>query len=166
MSNAVKVTVGEREYEVEIRNGETTVNGQRVQLSEAALDSRGGLKFELLGRRMSAVIDRGKNESFVRFRGREFALSVVTERERLLRSLSKSAEAAGGRAEIKASMPGLVIRVLGSIGQPVKKGEPVLILEAMKMENEIRAPGDGVISQIKVAQGQAVEKGDLLLVLE
>jgi biotin carboxyl carrier protein len=166
MSSTVKVTVGEREYTVEIQNGETTVSGERVDVREAVMDTRGGLKFESLGRRMSAVVDKGKNESFVRFQGREFPLTVETERERLLKSLSKSSEAAGGRAEIKASMPGLVIRVLGTVGQAVKKGEPVLILEAMKMENEIRAPGDGVISQIKAAQGQAVEKGDLLLVLE
>ena len=166
MAHSVKVMIGEREYAVEIQNGETTVNGERVEIRDAAIDTRGGLRFESLGRRMAVVVDRGKHESFVRFQGREFPLTVETERERLLKSLSRSSEAAGGHAEIKASMPGLVIRVLGTVGQVVKKGDPVLILEAMKMENEIRAPGDGVISQVRAVQGQAVEKGDLLLVLE
>ena len=63
-------------------------------------------------------------------------------------------------------MPGLVLSVEARIGQEVKKGDAVLILEAMKMENVIKSPGEGVIKKILVKQGQAVEKGLVLVELD
>jgi biotin carboxyl carrier protein len=66
---------------------------------------------------------------------------------------------------IKAPMPGMVISVMVYEGQSVQKGDSVLILEAMKMENVIKAPGDGVIKSIKIKQGTAVEKNQVLIEL-
>jgi len=67
-------------------------------------------------------------------------------------------------ARIRAQMPGKIIRILIKEGQSVKKDQPLIVMEAMKMENEIRAPEEGKIKIIKVSQGQAVETGtDLLL---
>jgi biotin carboxyl carrier protein len=60
-------------------------------------------------------------------------------------------------------MPGLVLSVLVSAGQEVKKGDKLLVLEAMKMENIIKAGGDGVVAQIMVNQGQAVDKNQTLI---
>ncbi len=67
---------------------------------------------------------------------------------------------------IKAPMPGLILKVLVSAGQVLKKGEPVLILEAMKMENVFKAPADAVVKEIHVQAAQAVEKGQILITLE
>jgi biotin carboxyl carrier protein len=64
--------------------------------------------------------------------------------------------------EIRAPMPGLVLQILAGPGDEVKRGEALLILEAMKMENVIKSPGDGVIGQVSVAKGQAVDKGQVL----
>lgn len=66
---------------------------------------------------------------------------------------------------IKAPMPGLILKVLVTEGQAIKKGEPVLILEAMKMENVFKAPGDAVVKAIKIEERQAVEKGEVLIEL-
>ncbi|HNA32062.1 MAG TPA: biotin/lipoyl-binding protein, partial [Flavobacteriales bacterium] len=65
--------------------------------------------------------------------------------------------------EIKAPMPGLVLKVLVKEGDAVKKNEPVLILEAMKMENVIKSPGDGTVKRIHAQEKTAVEKGQLLI---
>ena len=67
--------------------------------------------------------------------------------------------------DIKAPMPGLVIEVAVEVGQTVAKGDKVLILEAMKMENVIKAAGDGIVKSIHTSKGQAVEKGQLLISL-
>ena len=63
-------------------------------------------------------------------------------------------------------MPGLVLNILVSPGQMVQKGDPLLILEAMKMENVLKAAGEGQVKAVKVQQGMAVDKGQLLLEME
>lgn len=68
--------------------------------------------------------------------------------------------------EIKAPMPGLVLNIMVEPGQELVHGDPLLVLEAMKMENVIKSPGEGVIKEIKVAKGKAVEKGEVLIELE
>jgi biotin carboxyl carrier protein len=68
--------------------------------------------------------------------------------------------------DIKAPMPGLVIKVLVAPGQAIRKGDPVLVLEAMKMENVFKSTADAVVKAIKVSPGTAVEKGEVLIVLE
>ena len=68
--------------------------------------------------------------------------------------------------DIKAPMPGLVLEIAVEIGQTVTKGDKVLILEAMKMENVIKAAGDGVVKAIHTTKGQPVEKGQLLIEME
>jgi biotin carboxyl carrier protein len=68
-----------------------------------------------------------------------------------------------GNVKITAPMPGTVLKVQVSIGTQVKKGQVLLLLEAMKMENEIAAPADGVISSINVAEGSSINAGDLLI---
>jgi len=70
-----------------------------------------------------------------------------------------------GRISIDAPMPGKILSVKASIGQNIKKGEVILILEAMKMENEIVSPEDGVIASIDVTSGDSVESGTLLATL-
>ena len=68
--------------------------------------------------------------------------------------------------EIKAPMPGLVLKILVEKGQEVSTGDTLLILEAMKMENVIKSPGTGTISAISIEEGQAVEKGQVMLRLD
>lgn len=76
--------------------------------------------------------------------------------------------AGGGRAahkSIKSTMPGKVVKILCKAGDSIQPGQPILILEAMKMENEIAAPQGGVVEEIPVAVGQSVQPGDLLVKL-
>jgi biotin carboxyl carrier protein len=67
---------------------------------------------------------------------------------------------------VKAPMPGLVLNIVVEPGQTVEKGDPMIILEAMKMENVIKAAGEGRVKAIKVQKGMAVDKGQLLIELD
>ncbi len=83
-------------------------------------------------------------------------------------SAPKTAPAATGKAgsvKVSAPMPGTVLKLNVKVGDSVKKGDTILMLEAMKMENEIAAPADGVVASIDVAQGAAVNTGDTLATL-
>ena len=99
----------------------------------------------------------------VQRRGDRFDVEVLDERTRHIRSLVGESRANTGPAAQKAPMPGLVVKVHVEVGQVVAAGQPVLVLEAMKMENELKAAGPGVVEQIKVKPGQAVEKGTVLV---
>ncbi len=72
---------------------------------------------------------------------------------------------AQGSVKVNSPMPGKILEVKANVGQPVKKGEVLVILEAMKMENEIVAPQDGTVATINVAVGNSVESGDVLATL-
>ncbi len=86
--------------------------------------------------------------------------------EKLLELQQARGGAVSGRAEMKAPIPGLVTNVLKAVGDEVKEGEPVLVLAAMKLENEIRAPRSGKLVELRAKAGAAVEKGELLAVIE
>ena len=75
------------------------------------------------------------------------------------------ASGAQGSTKVNAPMPGKILNIKANAGQAVKKGEVILILEAMKMENEIVAPSDGTVASVNVTVGQSVEAGDVLATL-
>lgn len=87
--------------------------------------------------------------------------AMAPEREKMVKAPSIGGKI--GNVKITAPMPGTVLKVRAGIGTQVKKGQVLLLLEAMKMENEIVAPVDGVISSVNVAEGNSINAGDLLI---
>ncbi|MEO6952530.1 MAG: biotin/lipoyl-containing protein [Polyangia bacterium] len=84
----------------------------------------------------------------------------------LLRAAEKAAATRpAGPADVKSPMPGKVVRALVAVGATVTAGQPVMVVEAMKMENELKAPRDGSVKEIRVTDGQAIEAGQTLIVL-
>lgn len=83
-----------------------------------------------------------------------------------LRGTSGSDALADGVAEIKTAMPGKVVRILVEKGSEVKKGEGVVVVEAMKMQNELKSPKDGIVKEIRIEEGATVSAGDVLLSIE
>ncbi len=100
------------------------------------------------------------------WRGQMYPVHVEPEKISAFREYFKIKQqnAADGHS-VSAHMPGLVTQVNVQVGQEVKRGEGVIVLEAMKMENELRAPGSGVIEKIQVEVGNQVNKGQLLCVI-
>lgn len=98
--------------------------------------------------------------------GNKYTAEAKNQYDELLRQLGMENLSSSKVNEIKAPMPGLVLRLIAEAGQALKKGDSVLVLEAMKMENILKAPGEGIIKQIKVKAGDKVEKNEVLLVLE
>ena len=102
----------------------------------------------------------------IRVNNNEYTIQVQDKFDILLQQLGMSNLKNKKVNNIKAPMPGLVIKIEKNIGDTIKKGESVLILEAMKMENMIKSPTDAIIKNITVNQGQAVEKNQILIELE
>ena len=93
-----------------------------------------------------------------------FEFEVMDERRKML--VGGAATIAGGRQELHAQMPGKIVKVLVEVGQHVELDQGLVVIEAMKMENELRSPIEGVVMEIGVREGDAVETGALLLVVE
>ncbi|MBA9078823.1 MULTISPECIES: acetyl-CoA carboxylase biotin carboxyl carrier protein subunit [Rufibacter] len=100
----------------------------------------------------------------IKINGNVHTLQVQDRMDLLLESLGMGQALSQKLNDIKAPMPGLILDIKVTPGQEVKKGDPVLILEAMKMENIIKSPGDGVVSEVKVSVKQNVEKNQVLVV--
>ncbi len=169
MSQTVLIKLNGREYTVELNGSSAIVNGQAIGLDVSEWNSRGKLAFRSGARHFRAAVDLAGaegEESCVLFNGRELKLEYETERDRILRRFASLRTSSHAHADIRASMPGLVVRVNCQAGSVIEKGQALLILEAMKMENEIRSPVSGTVKELKVSPGQAVEKSDLLVVLE
>lgn len=101
-----------------------------------------------------------------RINGNKYTVHIADQFERLVRQLGLSIGSHLKQNEVKAPMPGLVLNILVEPGQMVQKGDPLLILEAMKMENVLKAAGEGQVKAIHVQKGAAVDKGQLLLEME
>lgn len=100
----------------------------------------------------------------VMIEGRPYLVTVEDERSRALASLAGGAHVSGD-APIRAPMPGLVANVLAEQGTVVERGQTVVVLEAMKMENDLTTPRAGVIKAVRVERGQTVNQGDVLVVV-
>ena len=98
--------------------------------------------------------------------GYRFETEALDERTRSIRDLSAASAGPTGPAPIIAPMPGLIVRVNVSVGDRVEAGQGLVVMEAMKMENELRAIAPGTVRSVEVSPGTAVEKGALLVALE
>ncbi|MCX6294708.1 MAG: biotin/lipoyl-binding protein [Bacteroidetes bacterium] len=107
--------------------------------------------------------DASEKSFLVSVNGNKYQLNVKDKFDELLKSLGFDELNAKKVNEIKAPMPGLVLDIRVSEGDIVKKGDPILVLEAMKMENIIKSPADGIIKKINVNKGFAVEKNQVLI---
>jgi biotin carboxyl carrier protein len=105
-----------------------------------------------------------KQKNFLlKINGRQFTVDAKDRFDLLLNELGMSDLNAAALNDLKAPMPGLILEVMVQEGTVVKKGDPLLILEAMKMENVIKASGEGEVKNIKIKKGDSVEKNQLLI---
>lgn len=153
--------IDERRFEIEVDNeGRVLINGEERDVDFLNL---GGSLFSLITENKSfeAVIGDEEGRIDVMMRGRLFEAQVLDERAMLL--MQRRGGMVDSSGEVHAPMPGLIVDVTAEVGQAVAKGQTVVILESMKMQNELRSPIDGVARAIHVEAGQAVDKNELLV---
>jgi pyruvate carboxylase subunit B len=130
-----------------------------VEGTPVSLLTVGDRVYRLVARRAG---ERGRYD--LSLDGRRFAVEALDERTRAIRDLS-AASGPTGPAPLLAPMPGLIVRVHVQPGDLVAAGQGLVVMEAMKMENELRAAAGGTVKQVHVAPGPAVETGALLVEL-
>jgi biotin carboxyl carrier protein len=158
------VRVGDREVVVEIDGDQVTVDGRLVPAQLTTTPGSPLMRLTLDGQRHDlAVAGRVGGSWHIIDRGTVREIEAIDERTRHIRSLAGTggAELSGG--VVKAPMPGLVVRVLVTAGDTVVAGQGLVVLEAMKMENELKAPAAGVVQVVRATAGAAVEKGSVLV---
>ena len=153
---------------------EVEVDGDRVTIAgdihTATLGSISGTPLRLLlldGRPTTLSVESlGRGRWALAPGGERREVEVLDERALHIRSLTSSSDRPRASPVLKAPMPGLVLRVQVIPGQAVAAGAGLVVLEAMKMENELKAPGQVVVKAVRVQPGEAVEKGQVLLEFE
>ncbi len=148
-------------YEVEIdHGGSVLINGEERDVDFLNL---GGDLFSVIteNRSLEAVINDDEGNIAVMMSGRQFEAQVLDERALLM--MQRRGGQATGSGEVKAPMPGLIVDVTTERGAVLAKGDTLIILESMKMQNELKSPIDGEVRAIHVEAGQAVDKNELLV---
>ncbi len=158
---------GER-IEVDLDGEEAVVSGQRFAVHLAEVEGT-PVRLVTIGTAQHRVVARhgdARGRYSLSLDGWRFPVEALDERTRAIRDLSGGSAKAIGPAPVVAPMPGLIVRVAVAVGDQVVAGQGLVMMEAMKMENELRAPGAGVVRAINVVVGQAVEKGTRLVEFE
>lgn len=119
------------------------------------------------GKSYNLVVENIENGKVIlRINGKEAEVKTRDKMAMLLDSMGLNASVEQKINQVKAPMPGLVLRILAEPGSQIKKGEGLLVLEAMKMENMIKSPVDAVVAHVPIELGQAVEKNQVLVEFE
>lgn len=118
------------------------------------------------GRSAVGFAVRGEGEWHIELEGRAYRIRVDDERTHELRALTAEMGPGDVVQELRAPMPGLVVRVAVQPGDSVSQGDPLVVMEAMKMENELRAEVAGVVGEVHVSEGTTVDRDDVLVTFE
>ena len=153
--------------EVEVDGDRVTVDGRSHSATLGLIPGTPLRQLLIDGRPLTLSVEAiGRGRWVLTPKGERWEMEVLDERTRHIRSLAGGGNQRRAAGALKAPMPGLVVRIQVEPGQEVEAGAPLVVLEAMKMENELKAPGPAVIKAIRVQQGEAVEKGQVLLELD
>jgi len=170
-----EVIVGDKNYRLDLERANSPeshwlckLNGQEIALDVVQVGENllsiviGGRSFEV--RREAAIQANGTDVEQVFVCGKLYQTSVRDARS--LRSRRRRATGDAGPLKVRASMPGKVVRVLANKGDSIRIGHGILVIEAMKMQNEVRSPKDGTVKEMHAREGMNVNAGDVLVVLE
>ncbi len=162
-------TVDEQTFEISIdHHGRIVFDGIELNVDIKAIGGRQLYSLLLNNASHEVVLDSDtaqRNLYNILVGGQRYQVRVQDERSRRLSLADRNLKAPEGELVIKAPIPGLVVKVLATPGQQIVEGEALLILEAMKMENELRAPRNGVIHEVRVEARMQVAQGQALLSL-
>ena len=160
-----KVRVNSNEYKVSVENGRVSMDGKPFDADR--IEFRKG-HFQILRNnrsfRAEIVEHLPEEKSFlIKVNNHDYRLQLSDHYDDLLQAMGMDGSSHRMVNEVKAPMPGLVLKVMIEPGQSISKGDTLLILEAMKMENVLKAPADGVVKKILVTKGDKVEKNQVMV---
>ena len=162
------VEVNGRPHEVDVveRLGElkVSVNGKPLDIQYEEVDRLGQVSLRSGARTFGVSIEGDAHAVTATIAGHLYEARIEDERERAAHAAER--ERPGGAGAVLSVMPGIVVEISVAPGEVVEKGQPLVILEAMKMQNEIRAPASGTVKSIHVTKGVAVAGGTKLVTLE
>lgn len=162
----MKVKVNEQyDFEVDLTGKDLRIDGAEVQIDSRHLAAGHS---HVIYQHKSYTIElvsenKADKTSVVKVNGHTYQVAVSDQYDLLLKQLGMDNAQAGKVKDVKAPMPGLVLNVLVEEGQEVNKGDNLLVLEAMKMENIIKSPSAGIVRKITVSKGVKVEKNEILI---
>ncbi len=157
-------TVKDREYTIEIDPDRgILIDDEPQEIDFQRLDSGGVTSLLMNHRSVSAVVEERSDHWEVLIEGELYAVQVQDERAYRLERMRSTGLTVDGEAVVTSPMPGIIVAVPVAVGDEVRRGDKVVILESMKMENELRAPCDGIVTHIHIIAGTSVEKDQLLV---
>ena len=157
-------TVEDKQFLVEIIDEKhVSVDGKVYEVDFESVSGQPVYSLIVDGKSHESYVAPGDHDWQVLIRGRLYPVTVEDEREKRLRSAAGGGVAETGEFHLRAPMPGLVVAILVEEGQAIKKGQVLLILESMKMQNELKSPREGTVSRVRVKAGETVEQKQTLL---
>ena len=175
-----RVETGEQTPQREVTLDGNTLSIDWRQIAPLAADAKGqvsvgsaggrysllihGVSYDIFARRVVKPDEDGTQTYEITIGEQRFDVAVEDEREKALTGAVKSAHE-GSEARVRAPMPGLVLNIPFEVGATVERGQTVVVLEAMKMENDLSSPLAGTITAVRVSKGQTVNQGDVLVVI-
>ena len=159
-------TINDKTYVIEINDDERViVDGVEYAIDFESVSGQPVYSLLLDGRSYEAYVYESEdaNDWQVLIRGDLFTAVVEDEREKRLRAAAGAVSTTNGEFNLRAPMPGLIVAVPVSEGQAVQKGDILVVLESMKMQNELKSPREGTVTRVKVKAGDNVEHNQILI---
>jgi biotin carboxyl carrier protein len=156
------------DFEATVKQDLLTLNGKEVKADISKLDAT---NYSVINQNQSYRVevvsfDKSEKTAAIKVNGNIYQIKAKDQFDALLEQLGLNNLNSNKVSDVKAPMPGLVLKVLVAEGDEIKKGDNLFILEAMKMENIIKAPADATIKSIKIKPTDKVEKGQLLILFK
>ena len=162
-----KITINDKKSIASAQGADGTFTLDGKQVTPDILEIRDGVFHVILDHRSytAEVVRHDADEKIfhIRVNNNIYKLALKDRYDELLHALGMDTAASGKAADLKAPMPGLVVEVVVTEGQQVKKGDKLIVLEAMKMENILKASADAVVKKVKAVKGKTVEKNEILV---
>lgn len=165
-----KITYSEENFHsIELHDGEILINNNVIAVDYSFIKEDEIHFITADNKSITAkIIDADYENKILKIRigSRDYELKISEELDLLMEKMGLTKMKSDKISDVKAPMPGLVLKINVAVGEEVKKGDTLIILEAMKMENIIKANGSGVVKSIHISQKEAVEKNQLLISFE
>lgn len=165
----LQAVLGDENHEIEIKQVDgkvfASVDGREYELEVSEPEPNVYL-LKNEGKIFQAFVSQQKPGDPFQVQIGRHSLDIKLVDPKRLRGTGGSAEHGDGMAEIRTAMPGKIVRILVEKGASVEKGDGVLVVEAMKMQNELKSPKAGTVKEIRIVEGSTVAAGDVLAVIE